>query len=267
MKNTLFFAALLCAFISLFSCSDDDREIIEEVVISCGSDLTLIFDNVLGEEDFVLNQAYEVGDVVYSFNSLRYWISNVSFRKSDGTIVEIPDSYYLIEDTEDVSIQDGIYTYTGQKREDINFADFEAGTYTSVIFSVGVDEEHNDNLSLSAGELSSMVGMTNVSWMWHTSYIFTSLKGTAESGDTKTVEIETGLNDNYRTIELELPGSIEVTNDSSYQITITADVLTTLQAFDNWENPVVGASQPELMESVSDNFAADFFTLKVPSQN
>ncbi|MBL3656012.1 MbnP family protein [Fulvivirga sediminis] len=274
MKNTLFFTGLLFAFFLMVSCSEDDETIIKEVdkvikeeVIVNGSKVTLTFNNVIGTEDFELNHNYTVGGINYNFKSLRYWVSNVGFKKTDGSVAQIPNSYYLIENTEDVAVQEGAYTYEGQKREDVTISDLKVGTYTSVIFSVGVDQEHNDNLSLNAGELSSMVGMTNVSWMWHTSYIFTSLKGTAENGDSKDIEIETGLNANYRTIELKLPQAIEVINDSSYQININANVLTTLNSFDPWENPVVGASQPQLMKAVSDNFATSFFSISVPEED
>jgi hypothetical protein len=174
----------------------------------------------------------------------------------------VANSYYLIEETADIAIQDGQYTYTARKREDINLTSIPQGSYKAIEFGIGVDKEKNDNLSITAGELSIMNGMTNIAWMWHTSYIFSSLKGMVENNTTKVLKLETGLNDNYRTVKLDLASTIILGTGQNARISLKGDILTLLASFDNWEKPVVGAQQAKEMQAISDNFVTNFFTIK-----
>lgn len=224
--------------------------------------LSIEFDNMVGNEDFQLKKTFVVDGKRFNFNNLRYWISNIKLQKDDGSWYKVPSSYYLIEETGDIPIQDGLYTYSARKREIVSLQDVPNGKYKSIEFSVGVDAEKNDNLSITAGELYVMNGMTNAAWMWYTSYIFSTLNGLVEDNTTKVIRIETGLNANYRTITLNLKRPIQVPNGSNMQINIKGDVKTLLQSFDSWEIPVVGAQQSDLMKNVSDNFQSNFFTIK-----
>ena len=239
------------------SCSKDT-----ELVEVGDGNLSIEFDNVLGEEDFALNKAFDINGKTYTFDSFRYWVSNIRLQKQNGEWMEIPNSYYLIEETGDISIQDGAYTYPARKREKIDLTNLPLDTYTAIEFGIGVDSEFNDNLSITAGELSAMTGMTNISWMWHTSYIFSSLKGMAVDGTTKIVKIETGLNDNYRKVKIDLKDPIRLGHATASEVKFKSDVLSILRSFDSWETPIVGAQQQEQMKAISDNFSTNFFTLK-----
>lgn len=224
--------------------------------------LQIKFDNMMGNEDFQLQKNYIINGRNYKFENFRYWISNMRLQKEDGSWHTISNSYYLIEETGTIDIQEGQFKYAARKREDVTLKDIEEGRYKAIEFGIGVDKEKNDNLSITAGELSQLNGMTNVSWMWHTSYIFSSLTGMIENNTTKVLKLETGLNDNYRTVKLNLPSTIAVETGKNATISLKANILTLLQTFDTWEKPRVGAQETQEMQAISNNFTTKFFTIK-----
>ncbi|MFD1770096.1 MbnP family protein [Sphingobacterium suaedae] len=94
IKKSFFSIALLTM---MASCSKD-TELVEVV----GGNLSIEFDNVLGNEDFALDKAFDIDGKTYTFNSFRYWVSNIRLQKQNGEWIEIPNSYYLIEETKDI---------------------------------------------------------------------------------------------------------------------------------------------------------------------
>lgn len=234
----------------------------EEIISEHDGEATLSFDAKAGTADFALNQNTTINSRTYNFKNLRYWVSNVTFVKADGSEYSVPDSYFLLEETNAVTVQDGSYTYPAKKREDISIKNIPVAAYKQVKFSIGVDAAHNDNLSLQAGELSQLSGMTNVSWMWHTSYIFTTLQGTVTEGaTTKTFKAETGLNANYKTLTLNLPQQVKISSSKSTKISINVDVAKILDGIDLVANPAIGASQATLMAALADNYATKAITV------
>ncbi|CAD0002361.1 hypothetical protein FLAT13_01084 [Flavobacterium salmonis] len=220
------------------------------------------FDNMVGTEDLQLQKNYRIDGKNYTFENFRYWVSNIRLQKEDGSWHSVTNSYYLIEETGAIAIQEGQYNYAARKRENISLPNIPQGTYKAIEFGIGVDKEKNDNLSITGGELSIMNGMTNTAWMWHTSYIFSSLKGMVENNTTKVLKLETGLNDSYRTVRLNLASTITFELGKNAVISLRGDILTLLASFDNWEKPTVGAQQVKEMKNISDNFKNIFFTIK-----
>lgn len=258
-KSIILKSALFITISSLFfSCSDDDNSTTTVSESATGA-LALTFDSTVGNTDFAINTPFSINGSSYSFDHLRYWVSNVQLINEDGVAYSVPQSYYLIEETGAVDIQDGTFTYPAKKRELVNINDIPAGHYTKIRFSVGVDSAYNDNMSLQAGELSQLNGMTNISWMWHTSYIFSSLTGTDASGNA--IQVETGLNSNYRSIELSLTDHIHV-GQTAAEINLNVDVVKILQGLNLATTPVVSASTPTEMTVVADNFKNNVFTIK-----
>tara|TARA_B100000953_G_scaffold299255_1_gene298603 strand:+ start:1076 stop:1921 length:846 start_codon:yes stop_codon:yes gene_type:complete len=253
-------ATILCSALTLFmACSDDDAiESIDASVTPGSLDLTL--DTMVGNEDFQLDTEYSIAGERVSFTQFRYWVSNIVLINKAGEHVEIPNSYFLIEETGALSIQDGAYEYPPNKRETINLSAVPGGEYIGIEFGIGIDQRYNDNLSLQAGELSQLNGMTNISWMWHTSYIFTSIKGSLLDDDT-TLILETGLNDNYHTVNVALENAVEVSNTAAQEILLHVDLASIIEGIDVRTTPVVGASTPEAMELMANNFAYKSFTV------
>jgi hypothetical protein len=96
----------------------------------------------------------------YTVDELKYYLSNLTFRKSDGTEFKATN-YELVNDADAQS-----------KRFVI--AGIPAGVYDSLAFIVGVDSTKNFN-GANSGDLDPVNGMY---WDWSSGYIFFKHEGT-----------------------------------------------------------------------------------------
>lgn len=254
----------LIATLFLTSCEKEVGTILPETE----GKLTLNLDAQFGNQDFALNTDFSSGTKTYNFNKLRYWVSNVSLVDENGQSFEVPNSYYLVEETGAINltgVNNDLATtiYPATKRENIELRDIPAGIYKQIKFAVGVAQKYNDNLSLQAGELSQLNGMTNVSWMWLTSYIFSSVSGkVTEAGSTKNISVETGLNANYKTVSIDLNQALRIGSNKKSTIALNVDVSKIFDGVDITNNPVIGASKATIMANVATNYATKVFSLK-----
>ncbi len=263
LKYTL---SALCASLIMFtSCSKENSDL--EPVGGSG-EASLVFDAKLGDNDFVLGQDVDFGGHRVNFSRFRYWVSNVVLVNSDGTEHKLENSYFLIEENAEIPVQGGSYNkvYPANKREEVKLSGLPAGDYSTVRFAIGVDEKYNDNLALTAGELSALNGMASDSWMWFTSYIFTTVGGRiyADDADTegKFLQLETGSNDRFQQIELNLDQPLTVSADRSATLHLNVDLNKLVEGIDIWTNSTIGSGQPELMKQITDNFAAGTITVQ-----
>lgn len=256
MKRIL--TLLTLSTLALTSCSKDDNE----TLTTTTGETTITFDAKVGTEDFSLNRQFTINGTVYSFTQLRYWVSNISLTNDKGETYKVSGGYYLLEENNAIAVQDGDFQYPARKREDVVLKDVPAGTYNKLSFAVGVDSTYNNNLSLQAGELSQLNGMTIISWMWHTSYIFSSLKGVlAETSSPVNITVETGLNTNYRTVNIDLTTALTVSAGANSSVKLTTDVAKVIDGVDIKATPSIGAAQPTVMKQVADNFGVKAITL------
>lgn len=246
------------------SCSKDN----DTVLVETDGKATVSFDAVFGSQDFALNKNFTLGTNTLNFNKLRYWVSNVVLVNSKNEEYKVPSSYYLIEETGAINltgVNNDLPTtvYPATKREDVVLKEIPVGDYKSIKFSIGVEQKYNDNLSLQTGELSQLNGMTNVSWMWLTSYIYSSLVGTVSNGSTsKTLKVETGLNANYKTVTLDFPAAVRISSSKATTIVLNADISKSLDGLDVYTTNTVGGSQATAMSTVASNYAAKVFSVK-----
>lgn len=263
MKKLLTILSL--SSILLASCTKDNQL---TAVPQGDAKTTVSFDATFNGADFALNKNFKLGNKTFNFTKLRYWVSNVSLVNAAGTEVKIPGSYYLLEETNEIDLRgvnnDAPTTiYPANKREDVILKEIPAGDYKTIKFSIGVDQKYNDNLSLQSGELSQLNGMTNVSWMWLTSYIFTSAAGTISDGtNTKQLLVETGLNSNYKTVSLDFPSTLKINMDKATKVVLNVDLAKAFDGIDLMATPVVGASQATVMATVANNYATKVFSVK-----
>lgn len=260
MKNFKYITLALIALIFLNSCSSDDDT--AAAISDVNGNAQINFDSKVGTADFALNTPFTIAGQSIQFDRLRYWVSDVKLVSDKNETYSVANSFFLMEETTEILVQQK-FTYAAKKREVINLNEVPSGSYTKLIFSVGVDATHNDNMSIQNGELSQLNGMTNVSWMWHTSYIFSSLIGKNVSTETPVaISVETGLNDNFRTVEITLPMPLVVSNSKTAKLNLNVDLLNIIKDIDLVANPKVSASKPELMTKVADNFKNIVFTVK-----
>lgn len=252
------FLAIIALSTLLFSSCDKNDVLSNEME----GKASVTFDAVVGTADFALDQNFTIGSRTWKFSQLRYWVSNVILVRTNGEEYVVPNSFYLIEENK-ATATNSEHIYPANKRETINLSEIPAGEYKGIKFSVGVSEKYNTNLSLQAGELSQLNGMTNVSWMWATSYIFSSLKGSVTEGATsKNIAVETGLNENYKTVSLNFPTAVRIGSSKATAILLNADVAKITDGIYVMTTPNVGAAQAIAMTTVAGNFASKVFTVK-----
>ncbi|MCF2443357.1 hypothetical protein L0657_05265 [Dyadobacter sp. CY345] len=252
MIRIIIFALLSALF---FACSDDENAPLVKPVAT--GELSLTFDARVGNTDFALDKDFTIGSQTVSFTKLRYWVSNMVLVDTKGTEYMVPDSYFLMEEVGELDLSGTIndkLIYPANKREMITLKGIPAGEYKSVKFSIGVDARHNDNLSLRAGELSIANGMSSIVWMWHSSYIFSSLAGSVKQGsETKTFKAETGLNANYKSMTIDF--AAPVNSATAKGVVLLVDVAKILNGIDLIKNSTINAATAPLMSAVATNQA------------
>lgn len=133
-----------------------------------------------------------------------------------------------------------------------------AGNYTAVQFNIGVEPKYNDNLSIRVGELNALNGMASASWMWFTSYIFTSAAGkmTLASDATQTQNFfwETGSNEMFTEKRVEFSQPIRISSTTTSAIALDLDVKKVISIDGAWANGVIGATKVDLMTQLRDNY-------------
>lgn len=154
------------------------------------------------------------GDKI-TVSKFNYYISNVKFKKNDGTYYAEPESYHLV------------YADANGGRH-FHIEDVPAGGYTAITFLIGVDSARNTSGS-QTGALDPVKAMY---WDWIQGYIMAKLEGkspTAGSSDgTFRFHIGgfSGPNSALRTVTLNFPFTVELKGGAESTIPIKADVLT-----------------------------------------
>jgi hypothetical protein len=150
--------------------------IISLIAASCSKDnptpagtgtLTLHFDNVVGSSDLKLTTGSYTNSTSETFNvtTLRYFVSNIVLKKTDGTKYTIPqDSSYFLVDEADADSQD------------ILLKNIPAGDYNEITYSIGVDSLRSvSDISKRKGVLDPTA--SDMYWAWNPGYIFFKLEG------------------------------------------------------------------------------------------
>lgn len=221
----------------------------------------------VGAAPLALGTPYALPGGQVTFTEVRYWLSNVTLHKQDGTRVALPGSYYLIEAIQE---QDVYGSPTGVKlpahrRETVQVSAVPAGRYTGVTFSIGVDPAYNDNLSRQAGELHVLKNMTRDTWMWFTSYIFTKTKGTyvKADGGTGAFAWDTGSNADFRTVQHSFPSPVTVNSQKRLAVNLRLDAARLFSELHPLTTPTIGVSQGAEREKLSNAFATGFSLVSV----
>jgi hypothetical protein len=272
--------SLLSCMLLLTAC--EKETIVQTSVDSGPGSTTLVFDARYGDADFELNKAYDFKlsnatgqfDLKYEFSQLRYWVSNVRLVNAAGEEFKVPESYYLIEENVEIPVQEGSFDkkYPANKREQVQISSIPAGDYTAIKFAVGVDSKYNDNLTLRAGELSSLNGMAFENWMWFTSYKFfvvngkmTWVKAAPEAPASQTFFWDFASNNLYTEKEIKLDKAININAQMKSNINLELDVKKVIDIENPWSNRLISASKKKLMTQLKDNLLTKAITLKSTS--
>lgn len=168
MKNLFSAFVLICIVIVFNACSSDEDPAYGSIEIE--------FDNVVGERDLELNtsgQPYtNAAGESYKVTTLRYYISNIKLKRSDGTIYEDEISadgskgYYLVDEADGPS-------------QHIELEKVPVGDYTEITFTIGVDANQVTE-GAQTGVLDPAKGMF---WSWNSGYIFMMMEGISSSSE------------------------------------------------------------------------------------
>jgi len=162
-----FLAAGLAAF-ALSSCKKEDTS---EYNSGIKSELTLEFDNIVGDQQLILNSGIytNASGEPFSVSLLQYFISNIRLKRTDGTVFIVPqnESYFIIQEH--------------NQHTRLCMVQVPEGEYKEVSFMIGVDSLRSTKpITERTGVLDPANypdGHDGIYWSWNSGYIFLKLEG------------------------------------------------------------------------------------------
>lgn len=226
-KISAFLLAATVAVIS-FSCTKSSE--VDPIDPNGKGDLTLEFDNYVGGTNLKLGTTpyKNATGEDFTVTTFNYFVSNVELTKSDGSVVKMANSYFLVREADAAS---QLVKLTGVPQAD----------YKSVKFTIGVDSLKSISpVTERVGVLDpASYGTDNMYWSWNSGYIFMKFSGVssvapARADGTRLVEIHVGgygggfngaaktLN-NLRTVTLPLTEAATVRSNISPDVHLIVD--------------------------------------------
>lgn len=256
MKKILFLFSALTIIIT--SCK---KEVAPEYNTSATGQLSIEFDNVVGNQDLQLNTGTYTNASNESFKVtlLKYFVSNFVLTKTDGTTVNIPqDSCYFL-------IDESIPNSTIPKLK------VPEGEYTKLSFVVGVDSLRNTmDISKRTGVLDPAGTAAGMYWSWNSGYIFFKMEGTspASTQNGNIFQYHIGLFGGYttptinnlKTITLDLTarGTAKIKNNKPANIHLLVDVL---KVFNGTTNISIAKNAVVMVSPFSANIANNYVNM------
>ncbi|MFZ4567400.1 MAG: MbnP family protein [Bacteroidota bacterium] len=123
MKHTLLSIFCLCLFLA--SCANDNVSPITKK----GGSVIINIDNVIGNQNLKYDTSYSIASgEKYTIKKLKYYISNIQFMKSDGSVTTLQQdsSYFLVDESNAASMV-------------LSLPQVEIGKYKAVRLMIGVD--------------------------------------------------------------------------------------------------------------------------------
>ncbi|MCU0352234.1 MAG: hypothetical protein MUD08_00625 [Cytophagales bacterium] len=247
MKKTSVYIAVCLAVALLASCNNNDEP------AATGS-VRFQFSHVVGNEPLRLNSTEYTNAAGEPFRAkmFKYYVSNIRFRRADGTEYAEPESYHLIDEAAAAS-------------KTVTVANVPTGDYIAVRFILGVDSVRNFS-GAQTGALDPMNGML---WDWNTGYIFTKFEGTSEASPERDKAIVYHIGgfknpNNIRTVSPPLNGKLAVAGNRVTSLNYRVDVAQMFAA----PTRIEFAKTPTLMSGprttqVADNCANMFLVTSI----
>lgn len=188
----------------------------------------------------------------YNVQEFKYYLSNLKLRnKTNGRFYHLPESYYLVQPTE----QTHRYTIT---------AKVPPGIYNEIEFAIGVDNAKNHSLD----NVGALDPSNNMVWDWNTGYKFLLLEGDyyPEEGNKRGLVYHIGTDANYRTLKFPLSEkgkpSLSVGAGKKMKLSVSAEVS---EIFTNPTDIDFRQHNVVMFEAISarvaDNYAKNMFRI------
>ncbi|MBN8786407.1 MAG: hypothetical protein J0I84_04905 [Terrimonas sp.] len=252
---------LYTAIISLLIFSSCKKDNTNEYNSNNKGELSIEFDNIVGGENLALNTGSYTNSSgeTYKITTLKYFISNISLGKADGTTYTVPqnDSYFLIE----------------EGNEDADHASIEVpeGEYKTLTFMVGIDSLRNTkDVSERTGALDPAGTANGMYWGWNSGYIFFKIEGTstASTADGNMFMYHIGGFGGYSsstinniktvTLNLEPGGTPKVHQGKETNIHLMVDIA---KLFDNKSHISIAEHAAVMFDAYSTTIADNYATM------
>lgn len=243
-----FYRLYIVIYVLLFiaACNKDDQQVLT-------GKAAIQFNHVVDGQSLVLTDKEFINAAgnKYNIEKLKYYVSKIRLTRADGDVFQLPDGYFLIEET-------GL-----SSRKQISIENIPAGQYTSLSFAIGVDSARNFSTEM-VGELNPN---NDMAWNWVSGYKFLLLEGkfTTNSNVTDAMVLHIGGNQSYRTVMINTANTgFSIQQNKTTTIELNADInklFNTLHVIDL--NTINAVMQPgENAGKIADNYAAGMFTLQ-----
>lgn len=211
-KITCIFATIAFTTLLLAGCKKDKIEDKET------GTLVIKIDNVVGNEDLVLNstpshQPYtNAMGQPFGVSTYKYYLSNVKLVNTDGSEYVVPESYYLVDESNPESLT-------------LTIADVPKGSYNAIKLLHGVDEARNT----SGAQTGALDVMNAMFWDWNTGYIMARLEGFSSSSPNNFIVFHLGgfrgVHSVLQNVTLTTPSNIEINSNKTSTVSAKADLL------------------------------------------
>lgn len=168
MNKKIFVLPIFCIFLTLASCKKDTiispepapAPVTPKNDTSKNTNVSFDFKAFVGSVPLIENAWYlNFQSDSFTVFRLNYYISNIKFKKADGSVFSESESYHLNKHL------DGKETFC--------VSGVPEGNYTAIEFIIGVDSTRNVS-GVQSGDLAIEQDMF---WDWNTGYIFFKIEG------------------------------------------------------------------------------------------
>jgi len=216
-------AALLLSIV-LPSCDNEENQ------PSGSGTVTVKFDNRVGDTNLNLDtEDYPYSNDLgqeFKVSMLRYYISNVKLKRTDGT-------YYEDEVSDDGSKGYYLVDEANPESTELNLKNVPAGDYDELSFVIGVDASR-----VTEGvQTGALYPANDMFWSWNAGYIFVRFEGFSpvptetnngviyHIGGYKSDPSNPGLVDNIRERKIAITEGLSVKKDANPMIHLKMDLL------------------------------------------
>lgn len=155
----------------------------------------------------------------FTVTMLKYYVSNLVLIKADGSTFAEPESYHLVNQAEENSLQ-------------FILTDVPAGKYDKLKLMIGVDSLRN----VSGAQTGALDPLNDMFWTWSTGYIMAKMEGKSNAstapGSILNFHIG-GFSGPYSVLQevvLELPQDLMVSVDKEARLHLKSDLLSWFDA-------------------------------------
>lgn len=216
MKKSLFLVAALAL---LFSCRKKDDP--QPGTPSNGNNkgtMRISIDHVVGSDPLVLNSGVyrNANGDTFTVTTFKYFLSNFSVRAADGTVTELPDTYFLVD-------------HRASQSCTFELPAVKTGAYNQVSFLIGIDSTRNVS-GAQTGALDPAGAAAGMFWSWSSGYIMAKVEGTSPQATTGSGNIAfhmggfTGLFKVMRKVTLDLPTNANVQSSKTPEVHLKGDL-------------------------------------------